>query len=209
MSRVRRIVWVLWTWFRWGWRCASLGGRTALGSPKLATGIGVTTLGRHVTIMDGWVLADLRPGEGQHPKIRIEDWCTFMFDCQINAAVSVQIGEGCLFASRVFVSDSDHVLEPGVTLTSRCATYESSPVVIEHNCWLGQNAVVLKGVTVGHHSIVAANAVVNRDVPPHSIVGGVPARVIGTVPPGGPSAEVAAAASRTQPRADAAGTQVR
>ena len=136
-------------------------------------------------MMDGWVLADLRPGEGRHPKIEIGDWCTVMFDFQVNSAVSVTIGEGCLFASRVFVSDCDHILEPGVNLTARCASYESAPVVIEHNCWLGQNVVVLKGVTIGHHSIVAANAVVNRDVPPFSIVGGVPAKVIGSVPASG------------------------
>jgi virginiamycin A acetyltransferase len=53
-------------------------------------------------------------------------------------------------------------------------------VVVEHDCWLGQNAVVLKGVRIGHHSIVGANSVVAEDVPPCSIAGGVPARVIGS-----------------------------
>jgi acetyltransferase-like isoleucine patch superfamily enzyme len=55
--------------------------------------------------------------------------------------------------------------------------------VIEHNCWLGVNAVVLKGVRIGHHSTVGANAVVTRDVPPRSVVAGVPARVIGSQKP--------------------------
>ena len=52
-------------------------------------------------------------------------------------------------------------------------------MIIEHDCWLGVNSVVLKGVRVGHYSIVGANSVVTRDVAPFSIVAGVPARIIG------------------------------
>jgi acetyltransferase-like isoleucine patch superfamily enzyme len=59
--------------------------------------------------------------------------------------------------------------------------HEYGPIVIEDHCYLGSHAVITKGVTVGHHSVVAAGAVVTRDVPPCSIVGGVPGRIIGTV----------------------------
>jgi len=52
------------------------------------------------------------------------------------------------------------------------------PVTIEDDVWIGANAVVLPGVTVGTHSVVAAGAVVCRDVPPYSLVAGVPAKVI-------------------------------
>jgi acetyltransferase-like isoleucine patch superfamily enzyme len=52
------------------------------------------------------------------------------------------------------------------------------PVTIEDDVWIGANAVVLPGVTVGTHSVVAAGAVVSRDVPPYSLVAGVPAKVI-------------------------------
>ena len=51
-------------------------------------------------------------------------------------------------------------------------------VVIEDDCWIGCNVTVLSGVTIGRGSIVAAGAVVNKDVPPYSIVGGVPARLL-------------------------------
>jgi len=51
-------------------------------------------------------------------------------------------------------------------------------VIIEHDCWLGVNAVVLKGVRIGHHSIIAANAVVTKDVAPFSTVVGVPGRAV-------------------------------
>lgn len=52
------------------------------------------------------------------------------------------------------------------------------PVIIEDDCWLGFNCEVLSGVHIGKHSIVAARAVVTKDIPPYSIVAGNPARVI-------------------------------
>ena len=51
-------------------------------------------------------------------------------------------------------------------------------VTIADDVWIGANAVVLPGVTIGQHSVVAAGAVVTQDVPPYSVVGGVPAKVI-------------------------------
>lgn len=52
------------------------------------------------------------------------------------------------------------------------------PVIIEGDNWIGANAIILKGVTVGRGAVVAAGSVVIHDVPPYSIVGGVPAKVI-------------------------------
>ena len=51
-------------------------------------------------------------------------------------------------------------------------------VVIEDDVWVGTGAIILKGVTIGRGSIIAAGALITKDVPPYSIVGGVPARVI-------------------------------
>jgi acetyltransferase-like isoleucine patch superfamily enzyme len=52
------------------------------------------------------------------------------------------------------------------------------PVTIGNDIWIGANAVILPGVTIGDHSVVAAGAVVTKDVPPHSLVVGVPAKII-------------------------------
>jgi tetrahydrodipicolinate N-succinyltransferase len=52
------------------------------------------------------------------------------------------------------------------------------PIVVEDDVWIGTNAVILSGVTLGRGSVVAAGAVVGKDIPPYAIVGGVPAKVI-------------------------------
>ncbi|RYE17040.1 MAG: acyltransferase, partial [Sphingobacteriales bacterium] len=51
-------------------------------------------------------------------------------------------------------------------------------IIIEDDCWIGTNSVVLAGVTVGRGSVIAAGSVVTKDVPPYSVVAGVPAKII-------------------------------
>lgn len=111
------------------------------------------------------------------PVIRIGSHCSIQHDFQCNAVVSVEIQDHVLIAPRVFITDSDHVVEPDV-FTSASPRFVSAPVVIEHNCWLGVNVTILKGVRVGHHSVVGANTVVVRDVPPFSTVVGTAGRVL-------------------------------
>lgn len=89
----------------------------------------------------------------------------------------IEIGDNVMISPRVSIYSENHnfsetdipMLEQGVT---------RSFVKIEDDCWIAANAVILAGVTVGKGSIVAAGAVVTKDVPPFSIVAGNPARVI-------------------------------
>jgi acetyltransferase-like isoleucine patch superfamily enzyme len=75
----------------------------------------------------------------------------------------------------VMVMDTDfHRVEDKAYDTS------GKPVILEERVWLGNRSMVLKGVTIGHDSVVAAGSVVIGDVPPRSIVAGVPARVVRT-----------------------------
>ena len=72
----------------------------------------------------------------------------------------------------------------------------TAPVVIEDHVWIGFRAIVLKGVTVGRGAVVAAGAIVTKDVPPHSLVVGQPARPVRAwcpEPPHGPALESSAA----------------
>jgi len=161
----------------WGWRLHALGKRTELRRCMQISNPSAVSIGSYVTLESHFILVDLNPGYGPYPKIVIGDGCTFLHRFQCNAAESIHIGNNVLTASNVLVTDSDHVVEPGVPIT-RSHRFNTKPVRIEDNCWLGQNVVVLKGVTIGHDSIVGANSVVTKDVPPHTVVAGNPAKVI-------------------------------
>ena len=89
------------------------------------------------------------------------------------------------------VSIGSHVnLAQGITITALNHNFDDSEkridqqgistkeVVLEDDIWVGANAVILPGVTIGKHAVVAAGAIVTKDVPPHSLVAGVPAKVI-------------------------------
>ncbi len=175
LRQIREIVLTrLW----WGWRLYRLGPRTIMRRGLLVNNPDAVAIGSRVTILSQYVLADLQPWTGQRPKIVIGDGCVIQFRFQCNAARSVRIGRNVLIASNVLITDSDHIVEPGGLPATKNGRFVTCPVTIEDNCWLGQNAVILKGVTIGHDSIVGANSVVTRNVPPCSVVGGNPARVI-------------------------------
>lgn len=93
----------------------------------------------------------------------------------VNCQTAVSIGTHCAISWDVEILDSDMhaiVAEDGQDLPHR------APVVIEDRVWIGTRALILKGVTIGHDSIVAAGAVVANSVPPRSICAGNPAKVI-------------------------------
>lgn len=91
---------------------------------------------------------------------------------KIKCFKSITIGENVAISENVTIWDSDaHKL--GTEDEVKCL-----PVVIGDKVWIGTNVVILKGVTIGDGAIIAAGAVVNKDVPPFTLVGGVPAKVI-------------------------------
>jgi tetrahydrodipicolinate N-acetyltransferase len=96
---------------------------------------------------------------------------------KILVAESVRIGSGCTLSWDVQILDHDFhaITVGGVTRPS------TKPVVIGNRVWVGARALILKGVEVGNGSVVGAGAVVTRDVPPGTIVAGMPARVVGKV----------------------------
>jgi acetyltransferase-like isoleucine patch superfamily enzyme len=88
------------------------------------------------------------------------------------AALSIEIGDDARIGDFAAVYDSDyHPVEQG-------AEVRRAPVRIGANAWLGRSAIVLPGVTVGEHAVVAAGAVVTRDVAPRTLVAGNPAKVV-------------------------------
>ena len=96
--------------------------------------------------------------------------------CHFQDQGGILIGDGALIGHKVVVATVNHALEPG-----RGRQNEYAPVVIGERVWIGSNATVLPGVTIGEWAVVAAGAVVTRDVAPRTVVGGVPARVLKAV----------------------------
>jgi maltose O-acetyltransferase len=102
------------------------------------------------------------------------------FGCVLELGASIEIGERVTFGHQVMILTTTHAIGAA---DRRAGTVCSRPVKIGDGAWLGARCLIMPGVTVGAGSVVAAGAVVNRDVPPHTVVGGVPARLIRALDP--------------------------
>lgn len=97
--------------------------------------------------------------------------------CYVDAVGGVRIGDNARIAHNCsFISGQHRYDQPGKTIFE--SDYERAPIVLEDDVWLGTGVVILPGVKVGRGSVIAANAVVTKDVEPYSIMGGVPAKLI-------------------------------
>ncbi|MGI8480536.1 MAG: acyltransferase [Chthoniobacterales bacterium] len=115
---------------------------------------------------------------------------TLMNGALVMAEERIEIGSHCLISWNVGIADSDfhpldaaqrridaHALAPFFKDRPARPKLRTAPVVIGDNVWIGMNAVILKGVTIGENSVVAAGAVVTKSVPPNVVVAGNPAVV--------------------------------
>ncbi len=89
----------------------------------------------------------------------------------------IEIGSNVMISPRVSIYAENHNTD-NVTIPMKEQGVTRSFVKIEDDCWIAANSVILSGVTIGHGSVVAAGSVVTKDVPPYSIVAGVPAKII-------------------------------
>lgn len=102
----------------------------------------------------------------------------------ISAVDSVEIGDNCLLASHVYISDNSHGrYESGENDSSpdvapALREYIKAPVKIGKNCWFGEGVIVMPGVTIGDGCVIGAHSVVNKSIPTASIAVGSPARVV-------------------------------
>lgn len=98
----------------------------------------------------------------------------------MQCANSITIGNDVLVASDVFIIDYNHGTDPRTPSYLNNPLLLSDGVKINDGAWIGNNAVILGGVTIGEKAIVAAGSVVTKNVPPYTIVAGNPAKVIKT-----------------------------
>ena len=119
------------------------------------------------------------PSKQADAEIVIGDYCLISPGVRISSAQSIRIGDNCMFAANVIISDSDwHGIYNRIR-PFRC----TKPVVIENNVWLGERVIVMKGVTIGENSVVGAGSVVTKNIPLNTVAAGNPARVIKTINP--------------------------
>lgn len=102
----------------------------------------------------------------------------------ISALERVEIGDNCLLASHIYISDNSHgrynggIMDSSPLISPDHREYITSPVKIGDRVWIGEGVIIMPGVTVGNGSIIGAHSVVNKDIPANSIVAGCPAKII-------------------------------
>ncbi|NCA70019.1 MAG: acyltransferase [Sphingobacteriia bacterium] len=157
------------------------------GRIELGAGVGI---GRHATLRAN---TDARPGIRLGDQVAINDGVVINANrgfvslgerswlgpfCLVYGNGGVTIGRDVLIAGHSSINSVSHsARRRDIPINDQPLLID--PVVIEDDCWVGLNAVVLQGVTIGRGSIIGAGAVVTRSIPPWSIAVGVPARVVG------------------------------
>jgi acetyltransferase-like isoleucine patch superfamily enzyme len=97
--------------------------------------------------------------------------------CTLMDLGGIEIGDEVMIGPKVNLITSGHALDPSV----RRRHITAAPIVIERGVWIGAGATILQGVTIGRDAVVAAGAVVTRNVPPLTVVAGVPAKTVKTL----------------------------
>ena len=134
------------------------------------------TIGNYATLIassDKKVRISVWPQSEGKGRIHIGDYCMICPGVRISAADEIRIGHSCMFANNAFVTDSDWH-----DLYNRVITGKTAPVTIADNVWVGDSAIVCKGVAIGENSIIGAGAVVTGNIPANAVAAGNPAKVV-------------------------------
>ena len=165
------------------------GGKLAIGDhvsfvvPIRIDGKGVVEIGQQSNL--GYRLAP-RFGNGEilmqaresDALVLIGGKCSFSNNIFIIARTRVELGARCLVGDRVTIMDADfHEIDPEVRKNNG-GPGETEAVSIGKNCWIGSDAMILKGVTVGDGSVIAPKSVVTKSFPARSIIAGSPAKLV-------------------------------
>jgi acetyltransferase-like isoleucine patch superfamily enzyme len=155
-------------------RCTSVGAFPRVEGRVFVRNAGTLRLGNRVKIRGSHVPVELGVMPGG--ELIVGDNTFINSGVSICAQNSIRIGDDCLIGNYTLVMDTDfHVVG------DLGKSPEAARVTIGNNVWLAARVTVLKGVTIGDGAVVAAGAVVTKDVPPNTVVAGVPARIIRTI----------------------------
>lgn len=150
--------------------CTSIGKMVSVNGKPVIGNLGTINLGNEVRVWSNIVQAKLYTGQkgklivGKNSRLN---------GVHIDAQELVQIGDNVRIAPYTLILDSDFH-----DVRDHFAEGTSKPIYIEDDVWIASRSTILKGVRIGKGSVIAAGAVVTKDVPPFSVAAGVPAKVI-------------------------------
>jgi maltose O-acetyltransferase len=155
---------------------AHLGSRVRLWGVPWIQCHGRLTVGDRVRLKS--TIATLEIGVGSEGELEIGDGAFINYGCSIAATKLIRIGARCSIGTHVIMMDNDfHDVSP----ERRSQMPPSAPIVLGENVWVGARAIVLRGVTIGAHSVIGAGSVVSHDVPERVVAAGVPAKVVRSI----------------------------
>jgi acetyltransferase-like isoleucine patch superfamily enzyme len=152
-------------------RCSSVGRWPRVHGRLLVENTGAIYLGDCIRIRGTHIPVELAAMPGG--VLEIGERTYINSGASLCAAKHVRIGARCAIGNMTLIMDTDFHSTHDHTVTP-----EPKPIIIEDDVWLAARVIVLKGVTIGRGAVVAAGAVVTKDVAPNTLVGGVPAKLI-------------------------------
>jgi acetyltransferase-like isoleucine patch superfamily enzyme len=111
-------------------------------------------------------------------RIKLGDYVLICPGVRISSAIDIQIDDNCMLANNAYITDSDWH-----GIYDRLSYGRAKPIAIEKNVWIGDSAIVCKGVSIGTNSIIGAGAVVIHSIPANVIAAGNPAKVVKKLDP--------------------------
>lgn len=154
------------------------GEKSMIHYPSMISNFKDISIGNNTTILANSRIQIFNYLTGDKAKVIIGNNCYFGFHLSILAGGSIIIGNDVLIASNVLITSENHGTNPESSIPYMNQNLECKNVIIGDGCWIGEKVSILPGVTIGEKSIVGANSVVTKSIPPFSIAAGIPARVI-------------------------------
>lgn len=166
----------------WKYRFEKFGRGSSLARPEVILNPQNMTIGNNTNFAEGCVLECYKSNDrSDYGRIVIGSRCMFGARTHLTSVKRIVVGDNLLTGRDVLITDNSHGLLTVDELSQHPADRvltSKGVVCIGNNVWIGDKASILPGVIIGDGAIIAANAVVTHDVPPFTIVAGIPAKVI-------------------------------